>query len=130
MFQPCSSLAAELMAIREGLRQGLRQGWRRLLIESNCSSAISLVNRSEFFCNEMKGLIREIKLLQRELGCCEVRFIGREANSLAHGLAKITASRVVDAGYLGDLPVELLSTPTLVYFLLCPSLGTFTLKKN
>ncbi|XP_062118438.1 uncharacterized protein LOC133832064 [Humulus lupulus] len=107
--QPLSALGAELVAVREGLCLGWQMGLKSFSVESDCSSAVSLSNRPLVFCNELEGVITDIKNLVEKSGCKEISFVGREANCLAHGLAKTTSWKGVTACSVGCVPSELFS---------------------
>lgn len=101
VHQPISPLAAELIAIKEGVKMGRFWGLENFWVESDCEADVSLINGATIPCCDVEGIIIDIKQLLSVSGCNGVRTVKRDGNSLAHSLAKgsfVNGSNCVSSG--------------------------------
>ena len=109
--RPIHPLAAELMAIREGLLLGFRliemdREETSFWLESDCLQAVQELKRTETACGDREGLILHIKQLMQNSSCRGVLFTYREANRLAHCVAKFTHRMGDSDSRSGSLSIE------------------------
>lgn len=87
-LHPCTVLESELWSIFHGLRIAWSRGFTKIVIESDCSVAIDLLQQGEV----MNRLHYQIRRGILELGNSEIEvcwsIIGREFNALADRLAR------------------------------------------
>ena len=68
--------------------------------------AISLINNQMVDCGDLETTILYLKELVGNQACRGVKFTYREANRLAHTIAKFTNFHGEKVGWRGDLPFE------------------------
>ncbi|WOL13884.1 hypothetical protein Cni_G22664 [Canna indica] len=81
-------LYAELKVIWFGLDNVRKKEMKNILVLSDCSTAINIMNGVEVIPWDMKVLVERIKLIAEEIYIIEWRFIRREENTIADTLAK------------------------------------------
>ncbi|XP_062080800.1 uncharacterized protein LOC133785597 [Humulus lupulus] len=106
---PLLPVAAELLAIKEGIQFGAALGLENFTIESDCLNAVLLVNNKNVCCSDLEGLVWAIKSLVSSTGCRGISFEGRSSNSVGHLLAKYTMDSGVNAVWNGLIPSVALS---------------------
>lgn len=82
-----SALAAESMAIKEGLILGAQLQLPEFSIESDCINAVSMISKKDDMHSDLDCLLVDIKHLVNLSGCKSIRFSVRETNKAAHVLA-------------------------------------------
>ncbi|XVF07913.1 hypothetical protein REPUB_Repub06bG0180100 [Reevesia pubescens] len=87
-----SPLHAKMRAILFGLKLALEEGYDRLLVESDARLAISEINHAESSLWEGGSLTMEILRFYRLCSVCTFVHARRQANSLAHNIAKISCN--------------------------------------
>ena len=126
IHRPVSPLAAELLAIKEGLLLGAelvagRQSEPSFWVESDCLQAVSEVSRPEVACSDREATVLSLKVLMADLSCKGVKFVPREANRLAHSVAKSTLSLGGSVDRSGNFPIE--AWPVLMADMPSPCIG-------
>lgn len=79
---PLSPLAAELLAIKKGILLGRSLDLGSFCVESDCASALALINLSAPGCSDLDGVIGDIKSGVASSCCIRISFVRREANSV------------------------------------------------
>ena len=87
-----NALCMEARAICEGARLALERGFLRVIIESDSKVAVDLCNDKSSNTSEIMSICNEIREIKRALSSCSIRFVGRDANSVAHLCAKQASS--------------------------------------
>ena len=101
----CSSIAAELWALREGLGLCLENGTSAVEIELDSSTAISLVSNNLVLNGDLSSLVDDCRDLLRRLPRFKLSHCFREANFCADVLAKMgSASVELDAIFISPPP--------------------------
>ena len=78
-------------------------------MESDCLKAVEMVNKEFEGCNDLDPLVQNIKWRRTVSNCKAIQFIYREANRVAHLLAKSTMKIGQRACETRDIPLEALS---------------------
>jgi len=84
-----SSIAAELLALREGLSLCVERDCHAVEIELDASAAISLVACNVNSYGDLSGLVDDCKELLLRLSQAKLSHYSREANFCADALAKM-----------------------------------------
>ena len=58
------------------------------MISADCEIAVNLLKESAIHCCDIEGIVCDIKILAAASGCHGFNFVKRDANCLAHNLAK------------------------------------------
>ena len=104
----CSSIAAELWALREGLGLCLEYGISVVEIELDSSTAISLVSHNLVSNGDLSGLVDDCRVMLLRLPRFKLSHCFREANFCADVLTKLgSASAVLDAIFVSPPSVVL-----------------------
>lgn len=85
---PVSPLAAEVLVVKGGISLGHSLKPGGFMVESDCLSVISLVSRPAVGCSDLDGVVRDPVNAWEAARKPKVCFVRREANGLAHCLAK------------------------------------------
>jgi ribonuclease HI len=88
----CSVIEGEAMALLAALRELQQQGLQQVIIESDSQSLVNVIPHIHVANSDLSALVCEIKnvmLLQPNL---MVRFVKRQANIVAHSLARAACS--------------------------------------
>ncbi|KAL6138414.1 hypothetical protein ACLB2K_063697 [Fragaria x ananassa] len=100
-LQPC---VAELAALILGLETLQQQGWTVEGVESDCLSAVDMVNGCGDCFAEVVILVDRVRDLLPELGVSEFHYISRNANSVTDVVAKYVAHLEGHVSWLGVRP--------------------------
>ena len=108
----CSSIAAELWALREGLGLCLENGTSAVEIELDSSTAISLVSSNLVSNSDFSGLVDDCRDLLLRLPRFKLSHCFREANFCADVLAKMGSVSVeLDAIFVSPPPPSVVLQP-------------------
>lgn len=88
IFGNFSPLVTELLALKAGLQFALDTRTLPILVETDCSEAVRLVNSTDHCWAEEGVLIADVKALMYDVGVSTISFQPRECNSTAHCIAK------------------------------------------
>ena len=100
IFEP---LMAELLAIRSGLIFARDSGLKICILESDSSLAVRAIHDGSS-SGPGGAIINDIQCLLKSGGDCLCQFVFREANMVAHVLAKHGLSVTSDLFWLEDFP--------------------------
>lgn len=95
----------EAMAVREALTVALDVGFSALEVESDSEKVIQMLTHSEKNNSEMDLIGREIGFLAARLTYVSFRHVRRQANLVAHALAKMAVDEEQTGIWLEELPV-------------------------
>ena len=108
------------MAIREGLMLGAELDAGAFSIKSDCKQAVAILNQDGVQCLGLEAIVLELKEKMNGPSCKGLNFVYREANQLAHCVAKSASFMrsgrdrnrespfVAGVAILADLPVPML----------------------
>ncbi|KAG8491705.1 hypothetical protein CXB51_015144 [Gossypium anomalum] len=83
-----SAFAIEAMACLQAIRVGLLQGLRKVVVEGDSRTVIRKLQEKVEDRSEIEVFIQDSKFLSSGFESCVFRFINREANKVAHLIAK------------------------------------------
>ena len=99
-----SALHAELKALLFGLEVTRRYFSKSLIIESDSLLAIKEVSKKiESFCS-WSSIILDITEISLGYGSCNFNFVRRDANHLAHNVAKLNCDRRAEMIWKDSFP--------------------------
>ncbi|KAL4286983.1 hypothetical protein AHAS_Ahas19G0140700 [Arachis hypogaea] len=84
----CSAFRAEMWGIYHGLKIVWDLGLRRIIVESNSTTVVTILNKKEGLHSHPKPLVRSIANLMQKNWELRIENIYREGNRCAHWLAK------------------------------------------
>ncbi|KAL5864846.1 hypothetical protein ACOSQ3_002360 [Xanthoceras sorbifolium] len=80
-------------------------GWPVGVVESDCLHLVHAINSSSVMLSDLGIVLHDIwNLLASSPGHC-VQFVPRQANSVAHGLAKFACSLSLNMFWIDDFPL-------------------------
>lgn len=83
----CTALEAELLAIKDGITFALQWTFRPIVLESDCLTAIQMINSKERCLSELAFVVREVRDLMNGDREILLRKIHRSQNHASHSLA-------------------------------------------
>ncbi|KAG7547827.1 Reverse transcriptase zinc-binding domain [Arabidopsis suecica] len=95
-----SALQAEALAIKAGLKSAIDKGFSSVHLKSDSKIIIDLLCSGKV-CNELVGLLHDIRAICSELVSYSFSFIPRSANTRADDLAKRALSALVVSSSVG-----------------------------
>lgn len=90
IFGNFSPFVTELLALKAGLQFALGTRTLPILVETDCSEAVRLVNSTDYCRAEEGVLIADVKALMYDIGVSTISFQPRECNSTAHCIANFS----------------------------------------
>jgi ribonuclease HI len=96
---------AELLACKEATQLALDQGINKLVLETDCLSAVSKLRGKELDRSLHGPLVQEIKVLLSSFSDTEVQHVRRSANGVAHCLAKFGCENNICNTWVGVPPM-------------------------
>lgn len=96
---------AELLACKEATQLTLDQRINKLVLETDCLSAVSKLRGKEMDRSMHGPLVQEIKVLLSSFSDTEVRHVRRSANGVAHCLAKFGCENNICNAWVGVPPI-------------------------
>uniref|UniRef100_A0A803NTU1 RNase H type-1 domain-containing protein n=1 Tax=Cannabis sativa TaxID=3483 RepID=A0A803NTU1_CANSA len=103
--RPLSALPAESVAIISGLKLALAAGVKKNRVASDCLNAINLINNPSRSISDVDNLLEEITGLSCNFDLVEFCFELRDANLLAHSLAKLALKSKTSASWNRGVPL-------------------------
>ncbi|KAF4400944.1 hypothetical protein G4B88_013785 [Cannabis sativa] len=103
--RPLSALPAESVAVISGLKLALAAGVKKNQVASDCLNAINLINNPSRSISDVDNLLEEITGLSCNFDLVEFRFELRDANLLAHSLAKLALKSKTSASWNRGVPL-------------------------
>ncbi|KAK3193886.1 hypothetical protein Dsin_025196 [Dipteronia sinensis] len=100
-----SSFTAETMAVLQGLNFAIDLGVRPIVIESDALAAVKLIDSGAYSSADIGVIIGEILTKLEGIDGGSVQFVSREANYVAHTLARMGLSISDDVVWLEDYPL-------------------------
>ena len=102
--QADSPLHAEMLAIELGLKVACAKGCSKIIVETDSLMAVKLMNQGENVLWAEGSLVVDILDFASSCDSCEFAHVCREANTLAHSIAKVEVS--ADGVYVweGSIP--------------------------
>lgn len=98
-----SPLVAEAIALREGTLIDHNMGWTNVQIESDCKILIQACMQGKPV-GEIRSIVHDIGILQKRLTHCEISWISRSRNSVAHLIAQLGLRNQLPPGWLWNPP--------------------------
>ena len=102
-----SPLISEAVAIRRGLEEAWSRGFTRVLVQSDCENVVKLIKARSTPTTDVGLVLVDIFNLIHAFCWCEVAFIPRTCNVLAHNLAKKALSFDLDVIWNSMPPLDL-----------------------
>ncbi|KAL5827457.1 hypothetical protein ACOSQ4_019254 [Xanthoceras sorbifolium] len=99
-----SPLVAEAMAILRGIQFASEMGISPIMVESDSLSVINIITSHAFPLSDVGVVISDIYRSIEALNDFKIIFASRQANSVAHGLAKLALSLSDASFWLEDYP--------------------------
>ena len=99
-FSALDPLHAELMALKTGLDELQRRQHHRVIIETDCSSVVTLLHGHASEDHPLVHLVSECKALHHSLWHCPVVYTPRVCNYVAHKLAFLSVSLCMHRPYV------------------------------
>ena len=97
-------LQAELLALLFGLEIAIDKGYKNILLETDSLIAVTEIEKGFLSLCEWGNIIFDICYFIEKCDRCRVGHVKREANSLAHNLAKISGFADYDMIWRWELP--------------------------
>ncbi|KAK3182792.1 hypothetical protein Dsin_030078 [Dipteronia sinensis] len=94
----------EAIAIYSGVELACETGLVPFEIESDAAVVVDWINEAKVFESEVGTIIDDIRFLMQRLNTCNVKFVFRKANYVAHFLAKLALSICEDQVWLEEYP--------------------------
>jgi ribonuclease HI len=92
MNSPCSVVEGEAMAIIEAMEEMILRGLPYVIFESDSKLVVDAISSSQSGISEFSILIAHIQSLLRSHNYFEVKYVKRQANNVAHTLARAAYS--------------------------------------
>ncbi|KAK2361157.1 hypothetical protein QL285_086341 [Trifolium repens] len=92
MNSPCSVVEGEAMAIIEAMEEMILRGLPYVIFESDSKLVVDAISSSQSGISEFSILIAHIQSLIRSHNYFEVKYVKRQANNVAHTLARAAYS--------------------------------------
>ncbi|XVF23130.1 hypothetical protein REPUB_Repub13aG0011300 [Reevesia pubescens] len=99
-----SPLTAEIEAILQGLLLAYEWGLREVILETDCLQAVNEIRRQGRSLIQAGCLVDDIRELSSLFNSCNIVFVRRSANRLAHDLAKSSTDVQAKIIWPGGLP--------------------------
>ncbi|XP_074368461.1 uncharacterized protein LOC141708634 [Apium graveolens] len=119
---PATVLEAESMGVREALSWVMSRQERRVIVETDSLLTVRAVLGKQEYALEIGHVIEHCKLLLQLLPEVSVSFVRKQANKLAHSLARIPCS-IYCYNVFTSLPTHLLETIANDFFSLMKEVG-------
>lgn len=102
-----SNILVEAWAIREGLQIAVRKNWSMLIIESDSTTMVDILNGKIVFPQSLLPLIYDWRFLMSILQAVEVKHTFREGNRTADALVKQEINQLQGEGlFCYDVPLN------------------------
>lgn len=99
---------AELFAIKLGLEFAMESGWGAFQIEGDCMEVVTLLSGNGVCLNGDGVVVEEVKRLMVTLHIPGALYVSREANMVAHSIARFVARDFGPFCWLGIGPIWLM----------------------
>ena len=99
---------AEAMAIRRALNLALEKGFLSICVESDSLRVINILKNQSPVASYLSLVISDIRRLCLDFSSINFCHVFREANTVAHNLAKHSIS-VAERVWMGDVPLDIRS---------------------
>jgi hypothetical protein len=86
-----SAFHMEVEACRAGLLVAIHQGWSDCDVESDCAVLVAAIGSTVPDFSELGKVVEDCRDYMGAIGSLRVKYMYREANSVAHRLAHITS---------------------------------------
>lgn len=87
----------KMLAVAEslkGLVASVSRPFPKIIVESDSTEVIAILNQSSEDCSEVAGIAEEVQHLAKLVGCVSFSLISRDSNVVAHDLAREAATCV------------------------------------
>ncbi len=101
---------AEAYALRDGLMLAQRLGINRIMIHSDCLQVVDTMLYVGYSATALATIYEECNLIWRGFDSISIEHCNREANKVAHELARVAFSRKEYCTWVDESPVYTLST--------------------
>jgi hypothetical protein len=100
---------AEAYAFREGLTLAQRIGANNFIIQTDCVQVVDTMKQGGFSATSSAAIYDDCIIMWSGFGAVSVEFCNREANHVAHELAKISVSSSSTCTWVDEPPRFILS---------------------
>ena len=97
-------VVAEAMAAVNALRFCIDQGMLNICIEGDGKNVVEALRSETANWSKIGHVVADAKLLGDRFEAWEINYVGRQANSAAHNLAKLAARMGINRLWLGEIP--------------------------
>ena len=91
-------MLAEVLTLRDAMEWASNMGWKAVIFEGDAKQVIDVVNGISPVLAYIEVVVQDIMDLRKQFDSCKFCFVHRQANSVAHVLARHLLNR--------DCPVE------------------------
>lgn len=102
----CAAKLAEARAALFGLQYAFDAGYRKVVLESDCSSLIDLLKGKASEASITQMIVRDTLSLVTNFDACTFMFAKRSCNRLAHAIAKVSTAFEEVLIWLDECPPE------------------------
>jgi ribonuclease HI len=92
LHSPLNVLEGEAMALREAMKEVMHRGLSHVIFESDSKLVVDAISSKQAGISEFSMLISNIQSMLRMNNYFEVKFVKRQANKVAHSLARAAFS--------------------------------------
>ena len=94
----------EALAIRRAIRFAIETSFNCVIIESDSLSVVKTIQDTAESTCHIGNIIEDVKLLSKTMKSCEFHHAKREANQVAHTLARNAIKVVLELVWIEEIP--------------------------
>jgi ribonuclease HI len=98
---------AEAKAICEGLKLAVEHNLSPNTLESDCLDAVTTINSSTQSSSRIWHIYKDISMWRNVLPNCDITYVGRNCNGVAHDLARLARKNGCSNVWLSPVPVSI-----------------------
>ncbi|XP_027157225.1 uncharacterized protein LOC113758655 [Coffea eugenioides] len=98
----------EALAVRNALLMAKQAGWKKIIVHSDCKSAVEQINRCSEYEYSIATILEDVQDLRKGFNRCSFVFISRAANEISHALAHFAVKLVHNIEWENDFPIWLI----------------------
>jgi hypothetical protein len=98
---------AEAKAICEGLKLAVEHNLSPKTLESDCLDAVTTINSSTQSSSRIWHIYKDISMWRNVLPNCDITYVGRNCNGVAHDLARLARKNGCSNVWLSPVPASI-----------------------